>query len=506
MFKNIQQKLLITQPLLWNMKIIPFSVILITINIIFLFVGYFNGGLNFSENGNNYFNFDDGIIIFFSVLISILCFILWLVYYFKNNSFKSVYPKSNFSLFKEWILIFYISFLTCFFTGSFYYGKETRVRSYFTKEEAKKRCEILSEASYFIDNSYSNNYQDSNGYATPAVEDAAASIDTNSNNFITYKGKKYKYFSLLNKNVNSYTFFDFKDDSLRKIKIKDWLVNDDKKAIKNVFKDYLAIVKDHNLQASIDENQWFTSIYDFPNYENYRIIGNQFQDENYYDNQNNNVTIETDITDRFFKTINGEKKLFYKYYVPEKNLNFNYEKISSAYTNPTLDSNFILFVSYFAIALSLLLFSFRVTSGRNWLIAIVAVGIINIFIGIISMVFSSLYSYPVFLLLIMVGLFVYFIIVLIKKRGKGISGITINAMLWSIPGVIPLLYFFSIQIYKDISGYNQFSFPDNKTQFPMIKLLEDNYGTMMFCNIIFVVLMMLFYSFKIKKWKGLAEG
>ncbi|MBY0487441.1 MAG: hypothetical protein K2P85_09690, partial [Flavobacteriaceae bacterium] len=73
MFKNIQKYLLINQPLLWNLKIVPFSFFLITLNILFLIIGYFNGAINFLETNDDYSrNDNDGITVFFSVLLSII--------------------------------------------------------------------------------------------------------------------------------------------------------------------------------------------------------------------------------------------------------------------------------------------------------------------------------------------------------------------------------------------------------------------------------------------------
>ena len=112
MFKNIQKYLLINHPLLWNLKIVPVSAFLILFNIIFILLGYLNGAIDFTETDNDYSrNDNDDIIIFFSMMISILTAIVWLVYYLKNNALKSYYPKNNFSLFKEWLLILVVCFL-----------------------------------------------------------------------------------------------------------------------------------------------------------------------------------------------------------------------------------------------------------------------------------------------------------------------------------------------------------------------------------------------------------
>ncbi|MFT7352121.1 MAG: hypothetical protein ACI9XR_001891 [Flavobacterium sp.] len=103
MIKNIQNTLLIKQPLLWNTKIISITIFALAIHIIFFVIGFAQGGVDFTETNSNYSSsiFNDSIIVFFSVLVSILLFIFWLVNFFKNNALKSFYPKNNLSLFKE---------------------------------------------------------------------------------------------------------------------------------------------------------------------------------------------------------------------------------------------------------------------------------------------------------------------------------------------------------------------------------------------------------------------
>jgi uncharacterized membrane protein len=203
MFKNIQKYLLINHPLLWNLKIVPVSVFLILFNIIFILLGYLNGAIDFTETDNDYSrNDNDDIIIFFSVMISILTAIVWLVYYLKNNALKSYYPKNNFSLFKEWLLILVVCFLNSSLIMAYYYGKDLKVRSYYTESEAKKRCEILSQGSFFVSGSYSYHYNNDNYEgdamveAVPYADSAPAVVDSATiKDHFFYRGRKYSNFS-----------------------------------------------------------------------------------------------------------------------------------------------------------------------------------------------------------------------------------------------------------------------------------------------------------------------
>lgn len=513
MFKNIQKYLLINHPLLWNLKIVPVSFYLILLNILFFVIGYRNGAINFMETDDNYSRNDsDGIIIFFSVLLSVLGIILWLVNYFKNNALKSFYPKNNFSLYKEWLLILLVCLLNSTFIISYYYGKDFRVRSYYSESEAKERCEILSEGSFFISGSYSNNSDYDYDYENVATVDTAVvtalpadSVERPKDYFI-YRGKKYSNFSLLDKNINSYSFFDFKQDSIRKVKIKNLLVDNKKEEIKQLFKNYLSIAKDHNLKANIDENQWLELVYDYPKFEKYKNIGSE-EFEVSYDYDNQNVRSKIDSTEQYYKTVNKTVYLYNRYYVPEAALKHSYETISNSWTKPSASFETLLISLFVSIGLSLLFFSFRVSSGRNWLIAVVVMGVLNIIIGIISAFSSSEFIYFTAIGVLFIVMLVYFLIIIHNNKGKGISGITVNMMLWILPFFGPIVYALVLKIAKEVSNYGFIADPILREQtYPFITFLKKYDYELMWVNLAFIFIMMLLFSIKIKQWRGVAEN
>lgn len=516
MFKNIQKYLLINQPLLWNLKIVPLTAFAIIFHLVFFILGYYNGGLNFTESENSYsFNAGEGTLIFFSVLLSIISLILWLVFYFKNNALKTFYPKNNFSLFKEWLLILLSCLLIVTFLVSYFYGKETRVRSYFSEIEAKKRCETLAMGSFFVNGSYAyyqNNFAVEAAVEAVAVDTAAIAIDSAEavqlKTHFTYKGKSYSNNSLLNKNINDYSFFDSEKDSILKERIKTWLVNNQKDSVRKLMKNYLKIAKEHDLKASIDENKWLELTYDYPNFEIYKTIGSEERDIYYQENFNNNNAPKIDTTEQYIRTINNQEYLYNKFYVPEKQLHYSYKKIADSYNNPDINWATFLISLYVAFGISLLVFSFRVTSGRNWLIAVVSLGIINIIMGIITAIFGSQYVYFSGILLLFLSLFGYFLVVIYRKKSKGISGITINAMLWMLPAFTPIVYYLVIEIAKELSGYNDAFGESRDIIYPRLTYFQDTNTlfVLTYLNLVFVVLIMLVLSRKIKQWRGVAEA
>lgn len=511
MLRKIQKYLLINHPLLWNIKIISLTAFSITFHIIFFLIGYSRGSLNFTETDNNYsYDTAEGTIIFFSVLVSILFLIIWAVYYFKNNALKSFYPKNNFSLFKEWFLTLIASLLISTFLVSYFYGKETKIRSYYSETEARKRCETLALGSFFVNGSYAYYYD---GQETvEAYQESNITIDTlgadSVKTHFIYKGKKYSVSSLLNKNLNAYSFFDAKKDSLLKERIKNLLVNNQKDSIRTLLKNYLAIAKQHNLKASINEDQWLNLTYDYPKFEKYKTIGSEEKDV-YYLEDNEYSRTQIDTTEQYLvKEKDGNQFLYNKFYVPEKQLHYSYTKISDSYENPNINWATFLISLYVAFAISLLVFSFRVTSGKNWLIALVSLGVLNIIIGIITAISGSEYVYLTAILLVFLALFTYFLYVTSTKKSKGISGITINAMLWILPAFAPIIYYLLLAIAREISGYNDYRRFSKDLLFPKITYFQDNETILNFTyiNLLVIAIIMLFLSRKIKQWRGIPEN
>lgn len=523
MFKNLQKYLLINHPLLWNLKIVPITFYMIIIHIVFFVLGYINGAINFSETVDNYdYNSNQDTILVLGGFISLIVFIVWAIFYFKNNALKSFYPKTKFSLFKEWSLILFISVLLTTFPISFFYGKDTRVRSYFTESEARKRCDILSQGSMFVDGSFSEHYDSQGNYnnGMVTVEAAVAPIDKTTidtvaavvdtvkiKDYFYYKGELYSNYSLLNKNINSYSFFDYKNDSLRKMKLKDWMVTNQKDSVKLLFKKYLAIAKEHHLKSSIDENKWLKLVFNYPNFTYYKVIGGEEKSE-FFDINNESAVNAIDTTSQYIVRKLDRDYLVNRFYVPEKALNFSYEKIANSWNNPKVSLEIFLLSLYFAFGLSFIVFSFRVTSGRNWLIALVVAGIINIIIGIIAAFNSSVNFYFGFQLCFFIVLLSYFLINLYKKKGKGFTGVTNTILLWMVAPFLPVTYGLIFELIKETSGYNYADYNYKSKLFPRIDYLNDSDVVvfLLYINLVLVILMMLFLTVKIRKWRGIAES
>lgn len=519
MFKNIQKQLLLKYPLIWNTKFISMLIIGIIYHIIYFILGYFEGTIDFSNKSKYDIEFQS---VMFGVLLTIILTILWLVNYFKNNSLKSFYSKSKYALFYEWFQIFII----CTFLISFYlpfsFGKQLHQRNYYSYEETQKRCEIISLADIFIDGSFSqteinslksdlidesnhskindttiNNTIDKTEEYVNEIEEQVEQISHYTyKNYIVFNGKKYDEFSLLNRNVFHFTINSNEKDSINKIKVKTWLQNDDKQEIKSLMSAYLRMINEHHLSTNLTLNEWLDITYKSPLFKDFLYITpykNEYETNRYYNYYN----------DSRMRQSTEQNERYSKYFVQQNVLKDKYETVSEAYTNPIIKYDEILAYFYGALGFSLLIFSFRVTTGKSWLIAVLTVGIINIILGIFSALGSSSNIYLYLSLFTILVISFYFFLIYNNKRSLDLSRIALNILLWCFPLIIPILYFIVREHYLRYHYYS-----DEYSQYisPEYRWLENNISEIFLINFILSIVALFFLSRIIRNWKGLAEN
>lgn len=500
MFKNIQDKLLISNPLLWNLKIVPFACIALVFHLIFFAVGYSNGEVVFTDNYYDHYDggVDTAVVIFFSVVVSILITIVWLVLYSRNNAFKSFYPKTNFSLFKEFLYILLFTSMTSTFTLTYLYATDFRTRNYFPEEEVAKKLEIMSLATPFLEGSFIES-----NYVSVLVD---GQYKNETRETFTYRGRTYSLNSLMNKTVeNDNSYYTTYNDSVLNTRVKNWMYNNQKDSVKWVFTEFMKIAKEHNLKSNITADKWFSLVYNYPEFEDYTVIRRSDSQQPY-----NDYSIPVvDSAGVAVAAVDSARQALSPFYVPYESLKSGYQEISKAHDNPAIDLESIYFYFYFAIGLAIAIFSFKVTSGRNWLIALVSLGILSLIVGIFSAI-SAGTMFFIFYWMLFLGLLIHFFATVASRSGKGISGITLNQILWLVPSFVPILYYCILDIAKDSSNYYNSSGKYVNGQFisesyPKIEWMEDHFPEMMIGNIAIIILFIFLFSVQIKKWKGIAE-
>jgi len=512
MLKNIQNNLLLRHPLLWNTKFVPVLAAMVIIHILFFAFGLAAGTIDFTVTESWEYRFNDTSITvgFFSVFIAILAIIVWLVFYFRNNAFKSFYPKANNSLYKEWLIIAVICILNCSYFVSYEVGKNLRARSYFPEEEFSRRIDVISMASLFADGPYSEKeffYENKNGNTIKMKRDS-----------FEYNHRKYAINSLLNKNIIQFTYQNREKDSLNELRVKTWLTENRKDSVVWLMAELDKIAKGHNAKGNITPKKWAELVYNYPDYTDYVTVGkidqyipNPSDDMAYYEYDTDYTTIApaqaqetfTDTISNTYKYINGQEHVFPKYYVPLKQLSTSYNVMSTAWSKPLINFELLLFYIYYGLVLSLAVFSFRVTSGRNWLITLVAIGVMGILTGIFSLIVHAESFFSFIWMVIIIAMLIYYISTCRAKTSKGLSAIALTGLLWLAPWFMLLLHNMICDfIYWKYTGYD-YPIPERT---PLESWIIRNSIAIWTANIFIVFTYMFFLSRSIKKWKGIAEA
>ncbi|MCL1667184.1 hypothetical protein M2T82_03820 [Elizabethkingia ursingii] len=465
MLDKIQTKLLLKYPLLWNTKLIPMLVLGVVINAIYFLIGYMTGTVDFTET----YQYNDDITFFtFSVIISILALIVWLVFYFRNNSFKAFYPKGNNSLFYEWIHTFIIVLSLSSFYFFFQWGKVSHQRSYYSYQDIVAKGNLITQMDYFIDAPFIEGDLDS---LQMGLKKDGSRIKENGyfyKDSVTILGKKYHKNALINRVVQDryYDKFASVNPEPNDAIMKKLLADRNEAEIKKKFQNYFALVKALKLKTNLTPE---------------RLLALNYHPETgYMEYQLINPMYPQDVEARVVAAT-GEKT-YSNFYVEQALLKSNFTTLQEAHSRPIIEKEFVIFIFYFSLVLSFLIFAFRATSGRSWLIALVALGILNIVFGLFNAITGG-ETYMVIMLLTFGVIVAYLCSVFVNSKVKAHSGIFVCMFLFTFMWFVPAFCFLA----------------DQKDWFEIDKT------TMFGYNFILVVISFFFLSKYIKRWRALPE-
>jgi hypothetical protein len=175
-------------------------------------VAYFAGFFSFSETkelqeGNLFGRYFNGAV-WIGVLLSILVFILWMNKYFKQNAFKSFYPKKNASLFAEFVLIFIICFLNISFCIPYTEGFRQRISNSISTEQLEYEVDIVNKGEPFTLQGY--NYRHIDRCVSAPVFDSLVSEEEVLKLYVENRVDECRKYEKKNKNItekNSSPFY-----------------------------------------------------------------------------------------------------------------------------------------------------------------------------------------------------------------------------------------------------------------------------------------------------------
>ena len=289
-----------------------------------------------------------------------------------------------------------------------------------------------------------------------------------------------------------FTVISREQDSLNRIQVQNWLHQDNKAEVKKLMDNHLSLIREHDLATNLTLDKWFEIVYKAPEFDEFLYIQpylREYETDNSYNSY-----------DYVAKVGNGERK-YSKYFVQQDVLKDKYDTVSEAHTDSFFNIEMILGFLYGAFGLSILIFSFRVTSGKSWLIAVVATGVINIVYGIFTAIVGVGNMYAYLILFTILGIIFYFFLIYFNKKNLQLSRIALNLFLWSFIGIIPLIYFIIQEHYASKYDYRT-GYSYNS---PEYLWLREHTIHMFSLNFIFAILTLFFLSKIIRNWKGISE-
>lgn len=576
MFKKLNTYLLENHPLVWNTRLINALLILLGVHLLFFAIGYFSFSSPVQLHERDLFeNYFQSGFVWIGVLISILILILWMNQYFKQNAFKSHYPKSNGSLYKEFLIIFLISLLSVSQYFSYTYGLKTRVSGLKSTSEISKEVDIVNQAAAFTlqgENTYyysadavnvgyspnnrcldapvfdslvdrdrllelfvknkirnqvygwtrldSNQYQryaDSltgNLYTHPEYSQLLIEHFPERKNWkITYDFQKVKENYLSVDSYNNYTmeaaaatdyaapvsynlesiynfcwvsvlpYDSLKTKEFYARKNYDWLNNHKKDSIEFLLNHYMKLVDEYEIGHRFKDKRWIDYVYNPP----YYFVDFELSSPSWYSEANN--------------------KVFKKDYVAHVDLVNSLENLKTSKTCVFQSSEYLIII-YVAFLISLLIFTFRITSMRTWVIAVVgSIVVYFVFICIYFLLSMGIFSMNeilasiLFLLLVFIFTWLAYTGIFQGKR-KLISGVNFIWTIWTFGAIFPIL----VGLYTSYLNWKYpYNYQTNLREHPHIEWISSHWETLFFINVILIFLYIFLILPIIKKWQAMAE-
>jgi len=526
MIKRTQKYLLLHYPALWNIRIVPMLLILIGVHLIFFGIGYQSNDTVFNDKHYYYSIGNDlGLLYFVSVLVGILILIGWMVYYSRNNAFKTFYPRKTYQLYIEWVLILIIttgiSLLPCTLTE----GYTTKWRSAASLNETKKAIETLHKAEILIPSDkdyfrYESEYDrpipipsgmilsadtlDLNLYYTEYNYDSGILIKGYTGPSLLFGKDRYYYSYYYSKNT------DYVDDlELMKIKrqerVKEWLKAGSKDSIYTVMQEFLKLQNKHGFNVNITPEKWMERIYKPPFFPvNNNTAINKYEPENYDLYRSNNLTTSVEEV-----VVDPDQYVDYDHISPYAIPYLQYNELYAGYTQILKyyqyenDIEWIMLVCLcIALALSIFIYSFRVTGGKQWLIAFISLGVLIfavVLVGVAMLESAGYRSEEIIIMILLLFWITLFIALLariinkiMEKSNKGRSGVYMNILVWLVPCLVPLL-FLTVLAHSEYTDKDYF------------KPEENDVMNMLWLNILFTIIIMWFISMLVRRWKSIAD-
>jgi hypothetical protein len=491
---NLQNRLLTRYPLLWNTKIVWVGSFLLIIHLLFFLAGFVDfGAASFKVNYSLSSIISAGMVTF-SILCSLVLLVCWLVFYLRNNAYKSFYIIDKYHLSKEFFIITLVFVFAINFFESYKWGGWLKARTITGKEQLVKEANIVNLAMAFVpttksayfsliscnenDPGQNIQYQENHDYF-----DTTAYDYNNVNNGIVRRALKNKdvfsYKNYCNEFISLKGYDGFTSAREWK-KTKDrWIDNHETDSIKYILRQWMAVCSKYHVNQNLDPGELASLVFADPNYNVTKVFPNQqynYSTSSYYPN--------------YFESYELESAL---HFADSCQLNSRNRDELEVFTVEL----------YVALCLSILLFSYRLFSRRTFLISTIGSIVWTILVTLIGV--SSEGEGILGTCLFLSAAFLGIGLLMMKiKSSKALTGALLNWHIYLSPFIIMFIAILIDMNYEKKHEWDNSEFL--KQIYPVGYWVDHHMGLIFRLNLLLVFLYVTFFFTRLsKKWHIMPE-
>jgi len=475
-------------PLVWNIRLVWAVAGLAVLHLLFFIMGFMALDSIRQLTDYRYRNMENTAgVILFSMLSSLFFIICWLLYYFRHNPLKSIYPVNAFYLIKEFLLVVIICFMAVTFPLTYKLGSNQKIKALTDKNKYIEYANAHNLSFYFIP------YEDKSSLFLPINNcDRQKKEEDLKKSSHSYEDDERMLSDIDNPEEilsGTQSYLNYCRNDI-----------DDKRNLRSQYQNH-AIAKRWMMNKNLDSIRLFLTQY-------HKIVENI--------GMVHIVNIDT-LVNAFQNNPRYEVKRFYNYYphYPEVN-EYDYSnkndlsnlltRMENAHNTETIIySGGLLFYVFATFILALFIISFRLTKLRSFVIALLSILLWGILTGM-YFAFNKSADNHEYLFVFYFCLFGFLSIFMIyTQANKTLGAVFLNLFTWSLIYIIPLIYQTLLHNARRGHSYMEGE-QQNPKAFNSYQFYKEYQDLSFVISFVFIILMVSFVIIPLaKKWQANPE-
>lgn len=502
MLNRIKQYLLTHYPLIWNLHLPWILAVVLLIHLFFGLAGYLSLDYSLLQRHYSISSINSGQVYTLSILFSLLVIVGWLLFYLRNNAYKSFYAIGRKYLAIEFSLVVLVLVGICSFFLSYHQGARIKVRQLVPSTTMVHESNVLNLALAFIPQE-KNDYFKLNSCDERALRhgEAFSAPDTNAvyDNYIREDSLLYKHALKVIREPGAFSYRYYCNTELdlsdypaflkaneRSVVINNWLAGGRKDSIISILQQVLAISQKYSVKQDMHPDTLVSWVFKDSLFSITQLLAQS-------------PYAGSGLPEKpFFSAgeIRRVLSLVDECYLEQSSSSFWQEQLT--------------ILLYFALSAALLLITYRFFSRRVFLISVVGTVVWCILFALLAASSHdgdtvSHAMLVVFLIITATG----YLITLSGTGSKTVSGVLLCWQVYGLPFILPIISFLISSNYEHhriIAIMNEDVSQLNEARFPVGYWISNHKELIMQLNLLFVFLYMICcFTWLARRWHSKPE-